>query len=105
MAGITEEATTPLSQPEMHSLTDSSHKYPPSRSTLVTDTQSAGKEGQGAAAKVPKSLPGHEILVGLHNTLNRSTERELAYHLTRADAVAFLLTPRPGEDKEVWKER
>lgn len=109
MAGITEEATSPLSQPEMqHSLTDSSRKRPPlqsSRSTLVTDTQSASKEGQGAAAKVPKSLPGHEMLVGLHNMLNRSTEKELAYHLTRADAVAFLLTPRPGEDKEVWKER
>lgn len=105
MAGITEEATTPLSQPDVPvKRTHTPHEM--SHSTLVTDSMCANKGGQeAAAAKVPKNLPGHELLVGLHNTLNNNTEKELAYHLTRADAVAFLLTPRPGEDKEFWKER
>ena len=109
MAGISEEATTPNSQPDakMHSLPDRVRRrtHETSHSSLVTDDLSASKGGQGAAAKVPKNLPGYELLVSLHDTLSHNTEMELAYHLTRADAVAFLLTPRPGEDKEVWKER
>ena len=114
MAGISEEsAATPLSSQQdakMHSLPDRVRRrthvpLETSRSSLVTEDQSASKAGQGAAAKVPKNLPGYEVLVTLHDMLSQSSEMELANHLTRADAVAFLLTPRPGEDKEVWKDR
>ena len=116
MAGISEETTTPTNptppDTKMQSLPDRVRRRTPEalRSGLVTDGLSASKGGgegggRGAAGRVPKSLPGYELLVTLHDTLGRNTEMELAYHLTRADAVAFLLTPRPGEDKEVWKER
>ena len=30
---------------------------------------------------------------------------ELALHLTKADAVCFLLAPRPGENEELWQNR
>lgn len=55
--------------------------------------------------KVLKGLPGYEALVKLHSLLGAYTTEELAYHLTRADAVCFLLVPRVGEDEEVWKNR
>lgn len=123
MAGISEETTaqttpttpTPPQQPsdtKMHSLPDrirrrTQTQHETSRSNLTTDARSAtkGGRGQSAAERVPKSLPGYDLLVTLHDTFSQSSEMELASHLTRADAVAFLLTPRPGEDKEVWKER
>ena len=110
MEGISEETTTtqtPQSDVKIHSLPDRVRRrvHTISQSSHASEDQNASKEGQNVPAKVPKSLPGHELLVGLHDILGRSTEMELAYHLTRADAVAFLLTPRPGEDKEVWKER
>ena len=124
MAGISEETTTAPQvtsttptpqQPDLkmhHSLPDRARRrsqtvHDTSRSSLVTDGRSANKVGRGqsAAERVPKNLPGYDVLVSLHDTLSQSTEMELASHLTRADAVAFLLTPRPGEDKEVWKER
>ena len=110
MEGISEETTTtptPQSDAKIHSLPDRVRRrvHTISQSSLASEDLNAGKEGQSVPAQVPKSLPGHGLLVGLHDLLGRSTEMELAYHLTRADAVAFLLTPRPGEDKEVWKER
>ena len=127
MDGITEEttttaqpATTATADTRMHSLPRRRSNTPhreTSRSSLATDTLSAAKTGSGGggggegererspAERVPKNLPGYDLLVTLHGTLSRSSETELAYHLTRADAVAFLLTPRPGEDKDVWKER
>ena len=125
MDGISEEVTpvTP-NQPatlqdssgggKMHSLPDRVrrrvHAPHDSAMTARTNTNSAVAEGgkaggKAAVERVPKSLPGYEMLVSLHNTLSHNTDTELAFHLTRADAVAFLLTPRPGEDKEVWKER
>ena len=98
----------------MHSLPDRARRrthtpHEPSRGASTAGVPVEGASGKtgglGAAERVPKSLPGYEMLVSLHETLARSTEMELAFHLTRTDAVAFLLTPRPGEDKEVWKER
>ena len=119
MDGISEEAAPnqtpphPQQQPDgkMHSLPDRTrrrvhapHEAP--RSGLATEGHSVGKRGGlSAPDRVPKSLPGYEMLVSLHEMLSCSSDVELASHLTRADAVAFLLTPRPGEDKEVWKER
>ena len=55
--------------------------------------------------KVLKGLPGYDALVKLHSLLGAYTTEELAYHLTRSDAVCFLLVPRVGEDEEVWKSR
>ena len=114
MDDISEEVTpTPTPQQQvdgkMNSLPDRVHRRihtphdPSPRGGQGTDVGKTG--GQSAAERVPKSLPGYEMLVSLHDTLSRSSSMELAFHLTRADAVAFLLTPRPGEDKEVWKER
>lgn len=55
--------------------------------------------------KVHKSLPGYEALVKAHTILQNNSNDELAYHMTRTDAVNFLLAPRPGEDRDIWKER
>ena len=118
MDGISEEVT-PTQPPahqqqsdgKMNSLPNRVRRrvHTPPRSGLAREGHSIGKGGVGggkaASERVPTSLPGYEILVSLHETLSRSSDMELAFHLTRADAVAFLLTPRPGEDKEVWKER
>ena len=37
--------------------------------------------------------------------LKEFTNEELAMHLTKADGVCFLLTPRPAEDPELWMNR
>lgn len=57
------------------------------------------------SAKVHRSLPGYEALVKVHTILQNHSNDELAYHMTRADAMSFMLAPRPGEDRSVWKER
>ena len=57
------------------------------------------------SAKVHKSLPGYDVLVKAHTVLQNHSNDELAYHMTRTDAVCFLLAPRPGEDKDIWRER
>ena len=111
MAGISEEGTTPPTSqpsPKMYAHPSSTHRQSqvhPEPFPSHPGEQYASKQSQGAAARVPKVLPGYDLLVKLHDILSNHSEEELAYHLTRADAVAFLLTPRPGEDKEVWKER
>ena len=51
------------------------------------------------------SLPGYEALDRAHTILQGHSNNELAFHVTRADAVCFLLTPRPAEDKKIWKQR
>ena len=66
---------------------------------------SRSSPGLTQASKVPKGLPGYEALVKLHSLLGAQKTEELAYHLTRADAVCFLLAPRVGEDEGVWKNR
>ena len=66
---------------------------------------SRSSPGLTQASKVPKGLPGYEALVKLHSLLGAQKTEELAYHLTRADAVCFLLAPRVGEDDGVWKNR
>ena len=57
------------------------------------------------SAKVHKGLPGYEALVKVHTLLQSNSNEELAYHMTRTDAVCFMLAPRPAEDKDIWKER
>lgn len=57
------------------------------------------------SAKVHKGLPGYEALVKVHTILQNHSNEELAYHMTRTDAVCFMLAPRPAEDKDIWKER
>ncbi len=57
------------------------------------------------SSKVLKGLPGYSALVKLHALLGAHTNEDLAYHLTKADAVCFLITPRVGEDMGVWKDR
>lgn len=56
-------------------------------------------------AKVHKSLPGYAMLVKIHTLLQSHSNKEIVYHLTRADATSFMLAPRPGEDARVWQER
>ena len=57
------------------------------------------------SAKVHRSLPGYEALVKAHTILQNHSSDELAYHMTRTDAVSFMLAPRPGEDQGVWRDR
>ena len=57
------------------------------------------------SAKVHRDLPGYESLVKAHTILQNHSSDEMAYHMTRTDAVCFMLAPRPGEDQSVWKER
>ena len=118
MAGISEEgASPPIAQrdPKLFPLKRADfrpnlvHPEPaPSRPAEQYSSQprqpTQPSQG-GGGSKVPTTLPGRELLMKLQDTLSTHSEEELAYHLTRADAVVFLLSPRPGEDKEVWKER
>ena len=109
MAGISEEGVSPpISQ------RDPKLKRADVRPNLVHQEPAVSRTAEqylsqpsqgGGGSKVPATLPGRELLMKLQDTLSTHSEEELAYHLTRADAVTFLLTPRPGEDKEVWKER
>lgn len=57
------------------------------------------------STKVHRNLPGYEALVKVHTILQNHTNEELAYHMTRTDAVCFMLAPRPGEDQNIWRER
>lgn len=57
------------------------------------------------SAKVHRDLPGYEALVKVHTILQSHSNKQLVYHLTRADAVNFLLSPRPGEEDSVWRDR
>jgi hypothetical protein len=50
-------------------------------------------------AKAPKSI--NEV----SPFLKEFTNEEIAMHLTKADAVCFLIAPRPGEDINLWKNR
>ena len=58
-----------------------------------------------SSTKVSKALPGYDSLTKLHGLLSAHSTEELASHLTQADAVQFMLAPRPGEDTEVWMKR
>ena len=110
MAGISEEVMSSFSNLKVNTLPNphraSRQAYSLQSSSRKPETVSGKRGGsQAEVANVPKGLPGYDMLVKLHSILSHHSKEELAYHLTRADAVAFLLTPRPGEDKEVWKER
>ena len=52
-----------------------------------------------------RSFPGHEALEWAHTILLSHSNDELASHMTRADAVRFLLAPMLGEDNIAWKKR
>ena len=51
------------------------------------------------ATKPPQTI--HEI----NSFVKDFTNQELAVHLTKSDAVCFLLTARPGENEELWQNR
>ena len=83
-------------------------------STTIKNRQSTASNSNGSghsspglshSSKVLKGLPGYEALVDLHSLLGNYTNEDLAFHLTKADAVCFLLTPRAGEDLSMWRER
>ena len=105
--GTPRTSTVPIAQTDttMYSLP---HKPPRNRvSTLVTERTGSGLAilGHASSTRVLKGLPGYDALVKLQALLGNYTNEELAYHLTKADAVSFLLAPRPGEDDGVWKNR
>lgn len=52
-----------------------------------------------SVSKAPQTI--HEI----SSFLKDIDVEELAIHLTKADSVSFLLSPRPGEDEELWENR
>ena len=85
-------------------LSTASSQSSPGPSHLV-GTSLANIHSHAPAAKVHRSLPGYDMLVKLHTVMQSHSNEELAYHLTRADATCFMLSPRPGEDTGVWKDR
>lgn len=55
--------------------------------------------------KTLQGLPGGDALFRMHTLLSSYTNSEVAYHLSKADAVTFMLSPRPGESVNIWTER
>ena len=116
---ITQTDTTLYSLPnkksrktqELHSSSDSllssgSHHTNHSNSPTPKHVMGASLiRSHSTSLKVHKGLPGYETLVKAHTILQNNSNDELAYHMTRTDAMTFLLAPRPGEDRGIWKER
>lgn len=84
------------------SSTSGSHSTSPAPKHVIG---SSLVHSHATSAKVHKELPGYEALVKVHTILQNHSNDELAYHMTRTDAVCFMLAPRPAEDKDIWKER
>lgn len=84
------------------STASSSHSASPAHKHVMG---SSLMHSHAPASKVHKSLPGYEALVKVHTLLQNNSDDELAYHMTRTDAVCFMLAPRPAEDQEVWADR
>ena len=80
--------------------TNSSHS-----SSSVNQQSSLLVHSHAPSAKVHRQLPGYETLVKVHTILQSHSNKQLVYHLTRADAVSFLLAPRPGEEESIWRDR
>ena len=83
----------------------SSHSSSPAPISSHPHTVLANVHSHATSAKVHRELPGYDTLVKIHSLLQSHSNKQLAYHLTRADAVAFMLAPRPGEEDKMWKER
>ena len=75
------------------------------RESTASNESNRASPGLAQSTKVLKSLPGYNALVKLHTLFSNHSNEDLAFHVTKADAVCFLLAPRPGEDRDVWKER
>lgn len=83
--------------------TSSNHSASPAHKHVIGS--SLVNHSHATSAKVHKDLPGYEALVKVHTLLQNHSNDELAYHMTRTDAVCFMLAPRPAEDRDIWKER
>ena len=84
--------------------TSSTHSASPAHKRVIGSSLVRG-HSHSTSAKVHKDLPGYEALVKVHTLLQNHSNDELAYHMTRTDAVCFMLAPRPAEDRDIWKER
>lgn len=71
----------------------------PRSATTTTTSPYASRSMLVKTSKAPQNL---QEVAGY---LNGFSVEELAVHLTKADAVCFLLTPRPGENEELWQNR
>lgn len=71
----------------------------PSHSPKSPYTSRPGSIITGKNVKPPQTLGE------IPSFLKEYTNDEIAIHLTKADAVCFLLTPRPGEDYKLWQNR
>ena len=52
-----------------------------------------------------KNIKPPQAIAEIPSFLKEFSNDEVAIHLTKADAVCFLLAPRPGEDHELWMNR
>lgn len=52
-----------------------------------------------------KNVKPPQAIADIPSFLKEFSNDEVAMHLTKADAVCFLLTPRPGEDHDLWTNR
>ena len=72
---------------------------PRSATSTATTSPYAPRPTLAKTSKTPQTLQE------LSGYLNSFSAEELALHLTKADAVCFLLAPRPGENEELWQNR
>ena len=57
------------------------------------------------ASMISRNVRSPQTISDVPGFLKEFTNEEIAMHLTKADAVCFLLAPRPGEDFNLWKNR
>ena len=70
-----------------------------SRMSKYSSTQSFFSSQPGSRNKLPQTIQEVPAF------LKEFTNDEIAMHLTKADAVCFLLSPRPGENADLWQNR
>ena len=75
---------------------------PPSSSS---SSPSSSRFAQRPVSMISRATKPPQTIHEINSFVKDFTNQELAVHLTKADAVCFLLTARPGENEELWQNR
>ena len=73
--------------------------------TGPTRSSSGSPYSSRPASVIGRNVKSPQTIAEVPGFLKEFTNEELAMHLTKADAVCFLLAPRPGEEFDLWKNR
>lgn len=92
------------------SRSSSSRNSPSSSSNTYGRPSSNRSSTESPYSSRPPSVIGRgfkapQTVSEIPSFLKEFTNEEIATHLTKADAVCFLLAPRPGENYDLWKNR